>query len=36
VERLIDMVKKDKEKTMLVYNNHDSRSATAPDQEVIL
>jgi uncharacterized protein (TIGR00725 family) len=38
VERLIEMVQKDKERTMLVYNNHDSRSATSGgmDQEVIL
>jgi uncharacterized protein (TIGR00725 family) len=36
VERLIEMVQKDKEKTMLVYNNHDSRSATGKNEEVIL
>ncbi len=36
VERLIEMVQKDKEGAMLVYNNHDSRSATAKNQEVIL
>lgn len=36
VERLIEMVMKDKEKTMLVYNNHDSRGATSRDEEVIL
>lgn len=36
VERLMEMVQKDKEETMLVYNNHDSRSATGKDAEVIL
>ncbi|OGG51939.1 hypothetical protein A3C18_01720 [Candidatus Kaiserbacteria bacterium RIFCSPHIGHO2_02_FULL_54_11b] len=36
VERLVDMVMKDREKTMLVYNTHDSRSATGKNQEVIL
>lgn len=38
VEQLIEMVQKQKGETMLVYNNHDSRSASAPasDQEVIL
>lgn len=36
VERLIEMVTKEKEQTMLVYNNHDSRSATGKDVEVIL
>lgn len=36
VERLIEMVQKDKETAMLVYNNHDSRSATGKDSEVIL
>ncbi|MCR4325972.1 MAG: hypothetical protein NUV59_04210 [Patescibacteria group bacterium] len=36
VERLVEMVKHDKEKTMLVYNNHDSRSATGKDSEVVL
>ena len=36
VERLIEMVKKDKEKTNLVYNNHDGWSATGKNAEVIL
>jgi len=36
VERLIEMVTKDKEKTMLVYNNHDSRNPVGKDVEVIL
>ncbi len=36
IERLIEVVRKDKETSMLVYNNHDSRSATGKDQEVIL
>ena len=36
VERLIEMVKKDKEKAMLVYNNHDGWSATGKNQDVIL
>ncbi len=36
VERLIEMVQKDKEKTNLVYNNHDSWSATGKNAEVIL
>ncbi|MDO8514264.1 MAG: hypothetical protein Q7S50_01850 [bacterium] len=36
VERLIEMVTKEKEQTMLIYNNHDSRSATGKNQEVIL
>ncbi|MDP2648528.1 MAG: hypothetical protein Q8P19_01370, partial [bacterium] len=36
VERLVEIVKQDKEQTMLVYNNHDSRSATGKNSEVIL
>lgn len=36
IERLIEMVQKDKEKTMLVYNNHDSRNPAVKDEEVIL
>ncbi len=36
VERLIEIVMKEKEKTMLVYNNHDGWSATGKNQEVIL
>lgn len=36
VERLIEIVTKEKESAMLVYNNHDSRSATGKNQEVIL
>lgn len=36
VERLVEMAQKQKEETMLVYNNYDSRSATGSDQEVIL
>lgn len=36
VERLIEMVVKEKETTNLVYNNHDSRAATGRDVEVIL
>ena len=36
VARLIEMVQKEKEKTMLVYNNHDSRSAATSNEEVIL
>ena len=36
VARLIEMVQKQKEQMMLVYNNHDSRSATGTNQEVIL
>ena len=36
VERLIEMVTKEKEKTSLVYNTHDSRAATGRDAEVIL
>jgi len=36
VERLIEMVTKQKEETMLVYNNHDSRAAAVKGEEVIL
>ena len=36
IERLIEIVTKEKEGMMLVYNNHDSRSATGKNQEVIL
>ena len=36
IERLIEMVQKDKEKMMLVYNNHDSRNAATSKEEVIL
>jgi len=36
VERLIEMVTKEKEKTMLVYNNHDSRDPAKKTEEVIL
>ena len=36
VERLIEMVMKEREGMMLVYNTHDSRSATGKNQEVIL
>jgi uncharacterized protein (TIGR00725 family) len=36
IERLIEIVTKDKERTMLVYNNHDSRVPTAQNEEVIL
>ncbi len=36
VERLIEMVMKEKEKTMLVYNNHDNRGAVIRAEEVIL
>ncbi len=36
VERLIEMVQKDKQTAMLVYNNHDGWSATGKNQEVIL
>jgi hypothetical protein len=35
VERLIELVIKQKEALPLVYNNHDSRSATGKDVEVI-
>ena len=36
VERLIEMVQKERSGLQLVYNNHDSRSATGKNQEVIL
>ena len=36
VERLIELAKKDKEETMLVYNNHDSRRQLPKNAEVIL
>ncbi len=36
VERLIEMVQKQKEKNMLVYNNHDSRAPAGTAEEVIL
>lgn len=36
VEKLIEMVQKQKQEALLVYNNHDSRSATGRDVEVIL
>src|SRR3989344_748936 len=36
VERLIEMVTKERESLMLVYNNHDSRDPVGPDSEVIL
>ena len=36
VERLVEMVMKEKEKAMLVYNNHDGWSATGKNQQVIL
>ena len=36
VERLIEMVQKEKEKTMLVYNNHDNRGTAIKAEEVIL
>lgn len=36
VERLIEMVRKEREAVSLVYNNHDSRSAMGKDIEVIL
>ncbi len=36
VQRLIEMVMHDKEKLNLVYNNHDSRSATGKGVEIIL
>ena len=35
VERLIEMVTKEKEKTMLVYNNRDSRDPAVKAEEVI-
>ncbi len=36
VERLIEMVQKEKEETSLAYNNHDSRDPLPGDAEVIL
>lgn len=36
VERLIELVLKQKEEAHLVYNNHDSRSATGEGSEVVL
>ena len=36
VERLIEMVQKDKAAVSLVYNNYDSRAAMGKDEEVIL
>ncbi len=36
VERLIEVVVKEKEKTMLVYNNPDSRNVIGANREVIL
>ncbi len=36
VERLVEIVLKEKEKTMLIYNNHDSRNAAIRGEEVIL
>ncbi len=36
VERLVKMVQKDKEGLRLVYNNHDSRSATGREIEIVL
>ncbi|MBI2612284.1 LOG family protein [Candidatus Kaiserbacteria bacterium] len=36
VERLVEMVMKDKEKTNLVFNNHDQWSATGKNAEYIL
>lgn len=36
VERLIELVMKDKEKTNLVYNNHDGWSGTGKNADVIL
>ncbi len=36
IARLIEVVQKEKETVSLVYNNHDSRSATGKDVEVIL
>ena len=35
VERLIEIVLKEREHLTLVYNNHDSRSATGKNVEVI-
>jgi len=36
VERLIEMVMKERQGTPLVYNNHDSRSGTGKNMEVVL
>ena len=36
VERLIEIVTKEKEETMLVYNNHDSRAGASKGEEIIL
>jgi uncharacterized protein (TIGR00725 family) len=36
VEKLIEVAQKQKETAMLVYNTHDSRSATGKDVELIL
>lgn len=36
VERLIEMVQKEKEETSLIYNNHDSRDPISTKEEVIL
>jgi hypothetical protein len=36
VERLIEMVQKQKEEHRLAYNNHDGWSATGKNAEVIL
>jgi len=36
VERLIEIVTKEKEGMMLVYNNHDSRGAAVKSEEVVL
>ena len=36
IERLMEMVQKEKEETMLVYNNRDSRNPLAKNVEVIL
>lgn len=36
VERLIEIVNKEKEQTMLIYNNHDDHGATILKEEVIL
>ena len=36
IERLIEQVKKDKEETSLVYNNHDGWSGTGKEDQLIL
>lgn len=36
VERLIELVQKDKAETSLIYNNHDSRAPIGKGEEVIL